>query len=1641
MVLIKEFKIDVSHYDPIMQDHTVQGISIMPGVTLIDVIIRAMLHCQIDPANHHFEKLLFSNPIWTTAEFDRRVKVALYQVEENVKVEIKSHRFSDDYNQFDDEWKLNASVLLTKVDTIQAKAPLNLNQLEEGMVKMIDLDDVYGVARNIDIIHGPFMKTEGKVRLYKDRVVAEINLSEKGEELLAGFYFHPALLDSSTLPYSALVNDAHSDALKSTFIPMFVKKFTCIGQAGSKIYAELINNDAPATSTDILYNNVNIYNENGEFIGEYEQLGAKNIRAKDFIQQMIADELMSAAVNEVSGTAISNPAEEVIAAANPVEASIESVEVDQDVTANMICAIIKEVEPTLAQDINRKVGFYDLGLSSTDLLQIVKSIEAKIKVELYPTLLFEYKNVEELAGFLLEEYETELTTFFQSTQKPTPKKMAKTGFTKVITSIKSSIKSPSKKELETAATINEENKVSKIEDEQDVNIYAPYWKPVSTANSTLFNDSNTKSVLFFPRSLAANEVEQLNQKYDNTTIVSISETATQNNVHFTITNDNEGIENWVAKEKESITADQQLLIYFETKGATLDINLHGFIRHTLKSLSSQGIENFTFVVNTGMNNNNNFERASYAYFKSARLEFPKAKFAVLKSNQSDIFNFKSSLFDYLNSNLSADIAENGASVFNTVSNKNSWQFTYTKEDLNAQTTTLSFKKGGRYLITGGAGKLGLALGRYLVENYEANVFLMSRRAKTEEVSQLMEDAKAFNAKVIYASADLSNKTQVFQAIRKMRSSLKGIDGVFHSAGLTKDARIVEQTQENIDKIFAAKIAGVQHLDAATKSDNLDCFISFSSLSSIVGNMGQADYAYSNAYLNEFTVDRAALVAKGERKGKSISIAWPLWRSGGLMPDEYLIKQMKKVYGLRPLENEEGFRVLEACMQSNQNVLIPIAGDIKAFDPDLLPPSASKADLKSYTDEFKEKKSSASQAENDFEDVAVIGISCRFPQSENKEEFWNNLKSGKDCISEIPADRWKVDKFFDPAKGTDGKYYCKWGGFIKDHDKFDPLFFRLTPHEAETMDPHERLFIQETWKAFEDAGYNTNRIAEKMENNVGVFVGAMWNDYELLALESLMQNRPVMATSSSASIANRVSFLMDLNGPSVPVDSMCSSSLLAVHLACQSLRKGECKAAVVGGVNLSIHPWKYIKLSRMQMLSPDGRCKSFGENANGYVPGEGVASMILKPLAEAQADGDQIYAVIKGTAVNHCGRTAGMTVPDPVAQSEVIKEAIKVSGVEESEITYIESHGTGTDLGDPIEIVGLKKAFKNTLDTNRIIGSVKSNIGHLEAAAGAAALIKVCLQLKNNEIAPSLHSATLNDKLNLKGSGFDVVQDLTSWKSNEEVIQKAGVSSFGAGGVNVHMILSAYEEVQPEHNEANDIDRTYVLPVSARTKKILMEYVTEVKNFVTDNPSTSLINLEFTYKFGRTSQKSRTAFIFKTQEELLQQLEQYLSGTSIQNDVENGQLSAWLDGEEVKWDQNGFSNAKTISAPTYPFEKRRCWLPVENSMFFDAPGEKPKAKKTKKKTTAKKAKTPTITAEEIKDLVLTLLSKEIKMKVEEIPMKEGLMDIGIDSIVAMRMVSQMEKKIGKLPIDLFIDNPKIEKLIANIQALVLTPVVQ
>ncbi len=502
-----------------------------------------------------------------------------------------------------------------------------------------------------------------------------------------------------------------------------------------------------------------------------------------------------------------------------------------------------------------------------------------------------------------------------------------------------------------------------------------------------------------------------------------------------------------------------------------------------------------------------------------------------------------------------------------------------------------------------------------------------------------------------------------------------------------------------------------------------------------------------------------------------------------------------------------------------------------------------------------------------EPIAIIGMSCRFPGGANSPEaYWDLLREGRDAISEVPADRWDVSAFAKPGDDHPPSWY---GGFLQGVDQFDPEFFGISPREANTMDPQQRLVLEVAWEALERAGI----VPESLLNSqTGVFMGITTNDYSRIAMSVGPDNMDVYtATGSALNVAaGRVAYILGLHGPTMAVDTACSSSLTALHFACQTLRNREANLALAGGVNVLLNPEPFIMFSRWGMMAPDGRCKTFDSAADGFVRAEGCGVLVLKRLSDAQADGDPILAVIRGSAVNEDGKSSGLTVPNGLAQQAVIRTALKAAGVKPSEISYVETHGTGTSLGDPIEVEAIGNALGEGRTQPLILGSVKTNIGHAESASGVAGLIKTVLALQHEQIPPHLHFHERSPRIPWPEFPIEIPTTHTPWPRTG-VPRRAGVSSFGFSGVNAHIVLEEAPLPQPVEQNQPAQQGAYLLPVSARSAAALTDYAHKLGAFFETHPDTSMPDAAHTLAAARTRYPHRLAVAAATPAEAAEKL--------------------------------------------------------------------------------------------------------------------------------------------------------------------------
>ncbi|HET8842317.1 MAG TPA: SDR family NAD(P)-dependent oxidoreductase, partial [Ktedonobacteraceae bacterium] len=603
-------------------------------------------------------------------------------------------------------------------------------------------------------------------------------------------------------------------------------------------------------------------------------------------------------------------------------------------------------------------------------------------------------------------------------------------------------------------------------------------------------------------------------------------------------------------------------------------------------------------------------------------------------------------------------------------------------------------------------------------------------------------------------------------------------------------------------------------------------------------------------------------------------------------------------------------------------------------------------------------------------IAIIGIAGRFPQAGNLQEFWDNLASGKDSVTEIPASRWSLEHYYDPDPETPGKTYCKWMGALDDIDKFDPLFFHITPAEAELMDPQQRLFLESCWSALEDAGLN---IAALSGSRCGVFVGCATGDYGMRVGQQELNGHALLGETTSV-LAARISYLLNLKGPAMAIDTACSASLVAIANACNSLFLHDSDLALAGGVNVLEGPSLHIQTCKAGMLSRDGRCYTFDARANGFVPSEGVGVLVLKRLPDAIKDQDTIYGVIRAWGVNQDGKTNGITAPSAQSQQTLLQQEVyERFQINPETITLIEAHGTGTKLGDPIEVDALISAFQAYTSKQGYcaLGSVKSNIGHLLTAAGVASVLKVVLALKHKMLPPTINFEHLNEHISLEESPFYVNTTLKPWQKIAESPRRAGVSAFGFCGTNAHLVIEEYEmESQVSRAEfSSAMSQPLLFLLSARDEAQLRIYAESLQRFIKVNPDLNLVDMAYTLQVGREAMEERLAFAFRSRQELQTKLQAFMSGDQVaagsfyrgytRDQAHRKSLAAfmadqkamsevleewkssgaydrlsdwWVKGLSVDWNScYGPVRPRRLNLPTYPFARERYWVEKKSAL--------------------------------------------------------------------------------------------------------------
>ena len=921
--------------------------------------------------------------------------------------------------------------------------------------------------------------------------------------------------------------------------------------------------------------------------------------------------------------------------------------------------------------------------------------------------------------------------------------------------------------------------------------------------------------------------------------------------------------------------------------------------------------------------------------------------------------------------------------------------------------TFNASADGSYLITGGLGALGRQAGKWLADKGAGQVVLVSRRAPDEATQNFLDQISDSGCQAVVANADFGSPAEVKTLLARFGNDLLPLKGVIHAAGVLDDGLIGDQTWERFEKVLAPKIIGASLLHEATKSLELDFFILYSSVASVLGSRGQSNYALANAYLDGLAWQRRSMGLPG------LAINWGPW-AAGMADDPRILKQMA-LQGITPLANDEAHEVMEKMISAGltQTTVMDVdwrrmqmglggespslleglapsrkrtgLGDsefvaklkklkgparhelLKSTVSDLLQEILStdgepEADrpliemgldslmavefgtelqmlmgdaftiaptmlfdhhtIDAITDHVLElveesdqgggadsasdtAKSTATGGTNEnarmrtAEDIAIVGLSCRFPGARNVDEFWENLLGGVDSVCDIPSDRWDIDKFYS-ADPQPGKMVSRSGGFIDDIGDFDAPFFNVSAEEACWIDPQHRMLLEHSYRAIEHAGICPRPLAD---NKVGVFMGIMGQDYAFLP--KLEDSKIVEAfqgagLSHSAGVG-RISYHFGFEGPSVAVDTASSSSLVALYQAMRSLQEGACNMALAGGVNAILAPVNSLLMSKAGLLSPQGRCKSFSGEADGFGRGEGCGVVVLKRLSDARADGDRVLAVVKGGAVSHNGFSGGITAPSGKAQTRVITDALADARVAPNQVQYLEAHGTGTEYGDPMELSAAAAVYGKgrSNDDPLLVGSVKANISHLEAAGGVSGLIKTVMAIHTGTLPQQLHFEQPSPHVPWDRMPVKMVDQQQAWPECET--RYAGVTALGLVGTNAHIVLasapkSEQEDVaQPETDD--EVTTNQLLVLSGKDTAGLNRVAAQYESFLEKDSTAGFADICFSAAVARRQFDHRIAVVAGNKTDAAAQLRKQME-MSAENEntvCKNPKVSFWFSG--------------------------------------------------------------------------------------------------------------------------------------------------
>ncbi|MGK8503778.1 thioester reductase domain-containing protein [Nocardia asiatica] len=1498
------FATTVRAEDPVVRDHRVHGVRILPGVVYLDMILRAAMAAGYRPGELTIREALFQRPVALGA--DGAVRIAFRVDRPTGRVAIDVQRL-DAAGAPDGPAEPIAECTVVRSDSAVTPERFDVSSLPaasqaRGMAEMYAQSGARGIE------HRAFMRVTGHFSRSGEVVTATMGLGSEAAAHLPGFLLHPTFLDASTIvpfvdPHRLGVDD------DSAFIPIYFGDVRAWRATPEQVHVRATVRGGHGA--DLLEADVALYDRDGSPVARY-RLTSKRVRGSADIQRLLSQPGREA------------PAPRRAADPGPAPAAVPN-DPRAVITADLAALVAAELgaDPTgIATD----VGFYELGLDSGRLLRLTAELETRVGEPLYPTLLFEYQTIEALAGHLADTAGAHYRPADPTSPPPAHPDIDSADQPSVFHAGEPTATPTSEAGTDPSTPVAVSEPPSTAED--DLVTFGFDWE---TDLATHPRQEPTELLVFdtaehpYPHGTAATVVRvRPGSEFLSGADGFVIDPADAQHMDLLI----------AQLAARRLRFDAALYLW---PGTVTEDDPQALIERVYLPLrdlvrAAAGVSEPPVRRVLALAPATPAGEACCAllggFARTLRLEQPFPLLRAVRYDRAAV------LGDIVATELGVAERDPDTEIRYRDGRREIRRPRLLDSSAPGSGDTV-LRPGSVVVITGAFGGIARHLARRLATEYRARLVLVSRRALDATAAGLLAELHDLGAEAVHVRADVSVAVDVERLAAIAHATFGPVEVLYHGAGQLRDGLVAGSGRADARSVLAPKVYGIAHLTRALPEARLT--VLFSSVSAVLGNPGQADYAAANRYLD-------AVAEQRDRAGnRTISVDWPLWADGGMHPPAEQIAALRRA-GVGLLPTTTGLELLLSCATSNRAQLAAVWGE----------PETLRARLRSVSAPTNEPQTANEPraADSVDEPIAIVGISGRYPDAEDIEEFWRILRDGHDAVGPVPAERW----WLTAVQGSPGAPPMI-GGFLSDVAGFDPQFFRIPPVQAPLLDPQERLFLQQAYAALEHAGYHHTDPAVR-DRRVGVFVGATWSDYRLLGVAASRDGEPVAVASIPSSIANRTSYTLGLRGPSLTVDTACSASLTALHLARRSLLDGECDAAIVGGVNLLLHEDKFLLLHSLGMMSGTGRCRPFAAAADGYVPGEGVGALYLKPLSAARADGDTIHGLILGSAVNHGGQTSGYSVPHPGAQAEVIGAALRAAGVDPATIDYLEAHGTGTPLGDPIEIAGLAATFGRSAGTgrSRALGSTKSNIGHLEAAAGVAGVTRVLLQMRHGRIAPTLHAAQANPAIAFNSVPFHLPPELEDWPrrivDGVVVARHAGVSAFGAGGANAHVVLAEFvdERIRPTATGEPEI---FVL--SARTPQRLHRYAEIIaRHFRTLDPA-DFTDAVRTLQVGRPALAHRLAVVASAPIEVAEALDQFR--TDQLGPVVSGAVDAharpplyapahsdqelarqWVAGAEVDWRARG-GPSRRIPLPGYPFERTGYWIIAPPRAGFDAAVER------------------------------------------------------------------------------------------------------